>query len=287
MKKLALFFMVVFLSSMIYAQKDTVNVPGYFETSGTYGTLNDAIQTAIDAGTINNTVFKLAPYELYVLSRSIYLDHGQNLEIYAPKPGTTQETAPPQIVWTEEDIDNAYIIQSYGDVVMKNVWVRFADILGNQVQCSIVFENQTDENDPEEGNFDGCIFDYCGIGAEAGGAITVKADHFVGNFQNSYFRNLSDIHFRYYGRAVSFPYESTGWHYDELVFENCTFTNIARIVMQEGNEYSDNVHINHCTIMNTLEWVFQSAGWLRNASVTNSIFCESICAWLQSRRCLW
>lgn len=273
MKKISLpLILMVCFSIISYAQKDTVHVDGYYETGGLYGTLNDAIDAAITDGSINNTVFKLKPYEIYVLSRSIFLDHGQNLEIVAPKPGSTQESAPPQIVWTEEDIDRAYIIQSYGDIIMKNIWVRYADIAGNKISSSITFENQEEANDPEVGYFDGCIFDYAGIGAEASGAICVKADHFEGTFLNSYWRNNSDNHFRYYGRAVSFPYESTGWHYDKLLFENCTFSNLGRIVMQEGNEYSDNVHINHCTLINSLEWVFQSAGWIRNASITNSIF---------------
>lgn len=271
MKRLSLFFTaVIFLSCTLYAQKDTVVVPGFFET-GNYGTLNTAVEAAKANGTINNTVFKLNHYEAYVLSRSIYIDHGESLEIYAPKAGTTQETAPPQIVWTEENIDRGYIIQTYGDLIMKNIWVRHADFLGNKVMCSIVFENQTPDKDPEHGYFDGVIFDYAGIGIEAGGAITVKADHFVGEFYNCYWRNNSDNHFQYYGRAVSFPYQSSGWKYDSLIFENCTFTNISRIVMQEGNEYADNVQLNHCTILNTVEWVYQSAGWLRNFSITNSI----------------
>lgn len=270
MKKFLLLTLILLQSNFAFAQKDTVVVPGFYETNK-YGTLNDAIDEAINNGTINNTVFKLKPYEIYVLSRSIYLDHGQNLEIVAPKPGKTQESAPPQIVWTEEGISRDYIIQSYGDIKMKNIWVRYADFLGNKVGSSIVFENQNSENDPERGEFDGVIFDYAGIGAEAGGAITVKADHFVGKFTNCYWRNNSDNHFRYYGRAVSFPYQSSGWHYDTLFFENCTFTNLSRIVMQEGNEYSDNVFINHCTILNTVEWVFQSAGWIRNAAITNSL----------------
>jgi len=100
----------------------------------------------------------------------------------------------------------------------------------------------------------------------------VKADHFEGEFQNCYWRNNSDNHFRYYGRAVSFPYQSSGWHYDKLLFENCTFTNLSRIVMQEGNEYGSNIHINHCTLLNSIEWPWQSAGWLETASITNSIF---------------
>ena len=280
MKRLLLFLsLILFVSNAIQAQ-DTVYVPGFFESGGQYGTLNDAIETAVANGTINNTVFKLTPYEQYVLSRSIYLDHGQNLTIVAPKPlragdadaQTVQESAPPQIVWTEEGIDRVYIIQSYGDIHMENVWIRHADVLGNSLGSSVVFENQSPEEDPEIGYFDGCLFDYDGDGAEAGGSVTIKADHFDGEFQNCFFRNLTDPHFRYYGRAVSFPYQSSGWHYDRLLFENCSFTNLARIVMQEGNEYGSNIHINHCTLVNSVEWVWQSAGWLETASITNSIF---------------
>jgi Secretion system C-terminal sorting domain len=272
--KHSLLFLVVMLglSSMLYAQKDTVAVQGYYESGNQYGTLNDAIEAAIASGKINNTVFKLTPYELYVLTRSIYMDKGQNLEIVAPKPGTNQESAPPQIVWTEEAITRTYIIQSYGDVVMKNIWVRYADILGNKVSSSITFENQDAANDPEEGHFDGCLFDYDGIGAEAAGAFCIKADHFEGTFENCYWRNNSDNHFRYYGRAISFPYQSSGWHYDKLLFENCTFSNLGRIVMEEGNEYGDNILINHCTMLNSLEWVVQTQGWVRNTAITNSIF---------------
>ena len=67
-----------------------------------------------------------------------------------------------------------------------------------------------------------------------------------------------------------FPFQSTGFHYDSLLFENTTFANISRIVMMEGNEYGDNIHLNHCTILNTLEWVIQS-DWIHNLSITNSL----------------
>ncbi len=274
MKQSLLFFTVfIFLSFSIYAQKDTIDVDGFYTTQQ-YGTLNDAIEAARAEGTINDKVFKLAPYDVYVLSRSIFMSFGENLEIVAPKPGNTLESAPPQIVWTEEDIDKTYLIQTYGDVTMKNIWIRFDDFSGIQRQTGIVFEDSAavQGDDVEKGYFEGCIFDYSQIGSEAGGSITVKADHFVGIFKDCYFRNLSDYHFQYYGRAVSFPYQSSGFHYDSLLFENCTFSNLSRIVMQEGNEYGDNIHINHCTLINSIEWVYQSAGWLRNTSITNSIF---------------
>jgi hypothetical protein len=273
-----LLLVAVFLSSILYAAKDTVEVKGYYE-AGTYGTLNDAIQAAVTAGTINNTVFKLKSYEVYVLSRSIYMDQGQNLEIVAPNPlrageadpTTVQNSAPPQILWTEEGIDRAYMIQSYGDVTLKNIWLRYSDFLGSKVSSSIAMENQDAANDPERIDLDGCLLDYDGIGSDAGGAVNCKGDHFVGKFRNCFWRNNSDNHFRYYGRAVSFPYQSTGWHYDSVYFENCTFTNISRICMIEGNEYGDNVQLNHCTVLNTIEPVLDYNGWNRNMLVANSI----------------
>jgi hypothetical protein len=267
------------LSSMLYAQKDTVYVQGLIE-SGNYGTLNTAIQDVKDDSgqDINNTVFKLTRADWYVLSGTIFMDVNENLEIVADKPGNTQETAPPLIVWTEEalgggeGVNSDYIIQTYSDLVLKNLWIRHANILGTQLGTSITFEDTTEVNPRDYGYFEGVIFDWGGIGSEGSGIVSVKAGNFVGIFKDCYFRNGSDDHFQYYGRAVSFPYQSSAFHYDSLLFENCTFTNIGRLVMQEGNEYGDNIHINHCTIYTTVEWVFQSAGWLRNASITNSIF---------------
>lgn len=272
MKKVLTVLLVICLSGFAFAQKDTVNVLGYYESGFVYGTLNDAIDAAIADGSISNTVFKLTPYEQYVLSKSIYLDHGQDLEIVAPAPGTDQESAPPQILWTEEDIERGYMIQSYGDVTMKNIWIRYSDTQGGKLGTGIVFENQNEGNDPEVGIFDGCLFDYFQIGPEAAGAVTVKADHYDGTFTSCYFRNGNDNHFQYYGRAISFPFESTGWHYDNLLFENCTFSNLSRIIMQEGNEYGTNVHLNHCTLLNSIEWPYQGRGWWEKLSITNSIF---------------
>ena len=148
-------FLALCTTSMAYAQKDTVLVAGFFESGQTEGTLNAAIEAAKASGNINNTVFKLKPYEVYVLSGSIFMDVGQNLEIVADKPGNDQESAPPQIVWTNEEIDRAYIIQTYGNLTMKNVWVRGATLAGTQLGTSITFEDVLDANDTERGEFDG------------------------------------------------------------------------------------------------------------------------------------
>ena len=263
--------LMICMGSMLYAQKDTVHVQGFYEAGFVEGTLNDAIADVRANGDLNNTVFKLTPYEVYVLSSKIFMGFGENLEIVGPKPGSTQESALPQIVWTDEEIDRAYIIQTYGDVVMKNVWVVGASFSGTQLGTSITFEDSLAQNDTERGYFDGVIFDYFGIGSEGSGTVSVKADHFTGIFKNCYFRNGADDHFQYYGRAVSFPYQSANFHYDSLLFENTTFSNLSRIVMMEGNEYGSNIHLNHVTLINSVEWVIQS-GWLENLSITNSIF---------------
>lgn len=265
--------LILTLSGALSAQavKDTIRVPGFYESGEIAGTLNQAINTARSAGRLNNTVFRLSPYEIYVLTSTIFIDHGESLDIYAPVPGTTQESALPQIVWTEQQIDRQYLIQTYGDLKMENVWVRYADLLGNQVGSAITFENQRPENKPEIGDFRRVIFDYAGASQEAGGAVTVKSTHFHGTFRDSYFRNNTDVHLRYYGRALSFPYQATGWGYEYVLFENTTFANIGYVLMQEASNYGRNVHFNHCTFLNVVMFSLQS-GWWRRMSVTNSVF---------------
>ena len=269
---LLLLFLAVWVSGTAYAQKDTVVVKGYYESGNKEGTLNDAINAAQQAGNLSNTVFKLKPYEWYVETGSIITNPGEHLTIVGPKPGTTQKTAPPQILWTNQSVSTTYIIQSFGDLTMKNVWIRYADINGNQISTSIQMENDsTALNKSEKAVFDDVIFGYAEVGANAGGAVNVTSTHFVGIFNNCYFRNDMDSHFRYYGRAVSYPYQSTGWHTDTLRFENTTFANMGYGIMQEGQEYADNVFINHCTFLNIAEFPLES-GWWHNLSITNSVF---------------
>ena len=201
-------FIIVCLSGTAYSQKDTIVVVGKIE-SGLDGTLNEAIKAVQDTGRINNIVFKLNPDELYVLTGTIEVDSNDMLEIVAPKPGTSQETSPPQLVWADSvDFSNSssrYIILSSGEIILKNIWVRYADTQGNHRNTSIGITDNPDPAKQEKATFDGVIFDYSGIGAELGGAITVSSDHFAGIFKNCYFRNNTDPHFLFYGRAVSFP----------------------------------------------------------------------------------
>ena len=264
-------FLTIFLPRPALAVVDTVNVPDFFE-SGVEGTLNTAIQAAIDDGTLSNKVFKLKPFGLYPLRQTITVPAGRKLTIVAPEPGSDQLTAPPQILWSAEGgITTSYNFDCFGDITMKNIWILYASRAGTQTGTSLRIEDSPDTINGQRATFEGCLFDYSQIGADGSGAVSVTARHFRGTFTNCYFRNCSDAHFRYYGRAVSFPFQSTGWHTDSLKFVNCTFANMGYVIMQEGSEYTDFLSFNHCTFVNTVMYVLESPWWYW-LSVTNSIF---------------
>jgi len=270
---------VIWVWSMLFAmpawtQPDTLNVPS--DVPPGEGNLNKAVQAAITAGTLSNTVFKLEPYGYYILTSTITVPAGEHLTIIAPEPGRTQETAPPQIVWSSniELFKYSFNFECYGAITMKNVWLLYANTEGQQIGANIQIRDDSLANASGRGEvveFDGVIFDYSCIPPNASGAVGVSAKHFKGTFKNCYFRNCTDPHWRYYGRAVSFPFGSTGWHIDSLAFENCTFANLGYVYMQEGGEYGDNIHFNHCTFLNVVMFTLQS-GWWYKMSVTNSIF---------------
>jgi len=263
-------FLTMLLATSLYAQKTTVQVPS--DVAPGEGNLNNAIQAAINGGTLSNTIFELEPYGYYVSIGRIIVPVGEHLEIVGPEPGTTQQTALPQIVWTPSaGVDVQFNFECYGNITLKNVWLRYADAGGVQRGSSLQIQNNPDPNVQETATFEGVIFDYAPSPPNAGGAVTVAADRFVGTFRNCYFRNCIDTHLRYYGRALSFPYSTTGWHHDYVLFENCTFANIGYVYMQEGGEYGDNVHFNHCTFLNSMMFAQQS-GWWYKLSVTNSIY---------------
>jgi hypothetical protein len=253
------------------AQTDTVRVPSDSAPGG--GNLNAAVRSAAEAGNLSRTVFVLEPSGYYILSGTIAVPAGERLTIVAPEPGTTQATAPPQIVLSDNlaSADSIVTLRCLGQLVLKNVWVYYANTRGEQMGACLQFVDSPDTVDGQRGIFDGVIFDYSSIPWDASGAVDVTARHFRGTFRNCYFKNCVDLHFRYYGRAVSFPYGVGGRHIDSLLFENCTFANMGYVYMQEMGNYGDNVQFNHCTFVNVVMYPLES-GWWYKLSVTNSIF---------------
>ncbi len=276
MKKCAYAFALfaVLWPALLFAQTDTVDVPDFLDPTGGEGSLNAAVSAKITAGTLSNTVFRLKPWGIYVLSATITVPAGSKLTIVAPDPGTTQETAPPMICWTPASgVTTTWNFDCYGDIYMKNIWLLYAttntDGVGTQVGTALNIDQDTTDN-VNNGVFQNVIFDYAPIGG-GGGAVTVSASHARLSFENCYFRNCTDTHFRYYGRAVSFTFNTSGWHIDSLSFVNTTFANMGYVYMQEGAEYADYVKFNHCTFLNVVMYALES-GWWHWLSVTNSVF---------------
>jgi hypothetical protein len=271
---------VLFLSVSLFAQqKDTVEVKGmYSQPPGAEGELNTAIDAAIQGGTLSTTVFKLNPYDLYPVTGPIQVPAGLVLDLYAPPAGTTQESAPPQILWTaSSSVTKDFLIQVYGDLIMKNIWVRYADVAGVQTGTPIVFEGDEAGLVVNHGTFENCLFEFMPCPAvTASGSICVRSKHFNGTFVNCFFRNCTDRHYMYYGRAVSFPFDVPGYHTDSVSFENCTFANMGYVYMQERTNYADNVHFNHCTFYNVVQFPLENGWWWR-LNVNNCLFVN---AWM-------
>ncbi len=278
MKPFVLVLLLGILPVSLAAQTDTVNVPS---DAGSGGNLNTAISNVITAdptgAQLSNTVFKLDAGGLYILTGVITTPPHSHLYIVGPNPGNTQATALPQIVWTVNGgVTTTYNFDCYGDLTMKNIWILCGTTNGTQIGSSMVIEDDTASNTNGTGEhlyMDGCIIDYQDIG-NGGGAIEPACQHFRGYITNTYFRNLTDTHYRYYGRPVSWVYASTTWHTDSLVFENCSITNVGYGYMQESPEYGDYVSFNHCTFLNTIVFTLESSYWWW-LSVNNCVFHNS------------
>jgi hypothetical protein len=270
-------FVAATLSVSLYAQTATVVVHSDLD-NGTEGNLNTAINNVITAdptgNQLSNTVFQLEPYGYYILTSTITTPRHAHLYLVGPNPGTTQATALPQIAWTNSGgVTTTFNFDCYGDVTMKNIWILCARTSGAQVGSSIVIEDDSLANLSGKGehlDMDGCIIDYMSIG-NGGGAIEPACQHFRGKITNTYFRNMTDPHYRYYGRPVSWTYQSTTWHTDTLMFENCTIANAGYGYMQEAPEYADYVSFNHCTFAQTMMFTLESNYWFW-LSITNCLF---------------
>ncbi len=264
-------FMVPF--GLMAQTMDTVMVQSDSFTG--QGSLNDSIQTHINDNTLSNTVFELQSAGYYVLSGVITTPTGSQLTIVGPNQGNGS-TALPQILQTSSSGVNwgGPIFDIYGNLTMKNVWFTYANTQGLQDGGAIVIEDDSLADlsgAGEVADFNDVIFDYSSNGDGSGGSVTLQCKDFKGTFTNCFFRNDVSPTFQWYGRAVSWTYQSTAWHTDSISFVNCTFNNMGYGLMQEAPEYADNVWFNHCTFLNILLFPMESGYW-HNIAVTNCLF---------------
>lgn len=270
MKRIIFFILISFsLCSELSAQSDTVYVPSNIPPNE--GILNRVVDSVSLTGSLSNTVFQLELNGVYVLTDLIFIPGGEHLTLTAPEPGRIQEKTPPQILWTSRnDINKEYFIYCEGNLTLKNIWLLCADTDGNQLNASIIFTD-ADYNKERLCDFENVIIDYFTYTRTAGGSITVACTGFNGYFKNCYWKNCTDDFLSYFGRAVSFPHDGTGFSIDSLTFENCTFANMGYVYGQRGNCYSDYVKFNHCTFLNVVMYTLESGNWY-NLAVTNSLF---------------
>ncbi len=254
---MAIFFPVALLADTVYVHSDV---------SPNEGGLNTAIS---NVSNLSTTVFKLDAGGYYILSGAITVPPNQHLTIVADE-ATISSSAPPQILETSQ-VSLSYLIDCFGDVTLKNLWLTYANTGGTQKGTPVEFDEDSIRH-KNTGVFEGCIFDY----APVPGAIEIRATNFNGVFKGCYWRNNTDSHYRYYGRSISFPYATTGWHQDTVSFENCTFSNLGYAYMgyQPGEgtpETVDYITFNHCTFINTMMHALEPSFW-EYVSVTNCLY---------------
>jgi hypothetical protein len=241
---------IVFSMSM-YGQT-IVNVPSDGPSGGN---LNNAINAAIASNTLSTTVFQLEAAGYYLLTGPVTTPAGTKLTITAPDPGTAPATAPPIIMaLAGGGVTWNYNFDIFGDISLKNIWLLYANTTPAQLGMHLEIDNDSTRN-KNIANFEGVIFDYSYT------CVEERSTHLTATFKNCYFRNCIDQHLRYYGRALSFPYQSTTWHNDSVAFVNCTFANMGYGIMAETPEYMDHVWFNHCTFLNLMMYPIKSGYW--------------------------
>ncbi|MGD1044617.1 MAG: T9SS type A sorting domain-containing protein [Bacteroidota bacterium] len=259
----ALLCIAVILPVSLYGQT-IVNVKSD-DASG--GNLNRAIAAAIASNTLSTTVFQLEAAGYYLLTGPVTTPAGTTLTITAPDPGNTPATALPMIMaLAGGGVTWLYNFDVFGDISLKNIWLMYASTTPAQLgQMALEIDNDSTRN-KNIANFENVIFEY-----SSEGCVESRTTNLIASFKNCYFRNCIDQHLRYYGRALTWPFQTTTWHTDSVSFVNCTFANMGYGFMQESPEWSEHVWFNHCTFLNIMMFPIESSYW-DWLNLNNSLF---------------
>jgi len=264
MKKLVLcmLFLCAIVPTTLYATVDTVVVPNDYNP----GTINNVIQgdTTASGDRVNpDRVYKLLRGGLYMLNGWITIQPGTTITIVGEDaPATGKDYGMPQII--PNPIAGGYYnynIQSYGNLIMRNVWLVYAYTDGTQDWCCLQFE----QNDSPQalGDFENCIFD-----CTRAIAVTSNRTGFNGAFRNCIFRNSIDPSQYWCGRM--FATVSASASVDSISAENCTFANQG---FSFQTDYVTPVRcwFNHNTFINIAKFAFKFY-YMTHLVCTNNIF---------------
>jgi hypothetical protein len=264
MKKmvLCLLFLSVVAPVALYATVDTVTVPNDYNV----GTINTVIQgDTLPSGARTNPdrVYKLLRGGFYQLNGTMVFNPGTTIKIIGEDaPATGKDLGMPQII--ESPVVGGYYIyniQSYGNLIMKNVWIVYAYTDGTQDWTCLQFEQN---NLPQAiGDFENCIFD-----CTRAVAVTTNRTGFVGRFRNCIFRNSVDPSQWWAGRMCCTISASAS--IDSVGAENCSFENQA-FSFQTDYTPPKRVWFNHNTFINITKFAFKFY-YMTHLVCTNNIF---------------
>jgi hypothetical protein len=253
-----LLFIMAALPLKSFAVVDTVTVPA----TGVIGIINTTIEgdTLADGSRVNpDRVYKLIRSGLYYLNGALTVKAGTHIQIVGePKPATGTDLGP--AVLQLGAVTGVYYnnnFNCYGNITLKNLWLFYVDNAAAQYWCTLSFQG-----DNLKGVFDNCIFDW-----SQAPAITVNGLHFVGRFNNCYFRNDVDPSQWWAGRMLYFLSGTSG---DTVWCENNTFANQG-FAFQPEDHPQHRVYFNHNTFLNIAKFSLQHVTWTW-VILTNNLF---------------
>ena len=238
---------------------DTVWIPN----DHSVGTINDVIQ----GDTLSNGL-RVNPSRVYMLHRGGYYALNGAL---TTKAGTRLclegESAPASgedpgmAVLIEGTVPGVYynhIIDNYGDISLKNIWLLYVTDTGSQDWTDLSMQS-----DSTHGYFENCIFDWA-----MGICVMAYGKGIDLTFRNCIFRNTVDGGQWWAGRQLATALSSATL--DSVISTNCTFENMG-FTFQSDYAPPRYVLYDHNTFLNIAKFAFKIY-WMTHLIATNNIF---------------
>ena len=238
---------------------DTVWIPNDF----TVGTINSVIQgdTLSNGDPVNpNRVYMLHRGGYYALNGPLVTKAGTHLRLEG-EPAPAGGTDPGMAVLVEGTVAGLYythIIDCYGDISLKNIWILYVTDTGAQNWTDLAMENSN-----TKGYFENCVFDWA-----TGICVMAYGTDIDLTFRNCIFRNDIDGGQWWAGRQLATV--SSAATLDTVISTNCTFENQG-FSFQTDYTPPKYVLYDHNTFLNISKFAFKFY-YMTHLIATNNIF---------------
>lgn len=253
------------------AQSDTLVVP-WADNSGNL--VIDTLYNTIMGDTLADGTRK-NPNRVYLLQRGGEYwndmtiknqDRSGNpftLRLVGQSPDPTDPLGNPPTLQLLSTNGQTHIMQGYGDVYFKNLYIIECDEKGNQ---SSYYQTIEFDGGNTHSVFDSCIFERANFATVA---YTTKNNTLT--FTNCEFRNLVEYPMtqEWTGRGISCWADE-----DSVIVENCTFFNVGMCALQIEGGAANYVRFNHNTLVDVGHGINSgySGPWWKEAYFTNNLF---------------